>query len=351
MKTIKIKIINHNPANPYSYGHFFLNILKKYYTVELSENPDYLFYNESSNNHFEYDCIKIYFTGENIVPDFNFCDYGISHDYMDFEDRHYRLPLYLVAVFYNPTELTMVGENYLDKQFSFTKEDVKKKTEFCSFVYSNYRAEKERQVIFEKLSGYKKVNAGGGFLNNVGGRVPNKLEFEMKHKFSIAFEGSSRSGWTTEKIVSSMLAGTVPIYWGNPNIHKEFNSKRFINCHDYNSFDEVLARVKEVDTNDDLYLQMVNEPMFADGYDYKKVRDGLDDFLKNIFDQPLEKAKRRTINPVKYLEIKKNEALVYKTMKIRSRMLKLSATVYKPFKKFPVFEKLKLLYFKKIDKR
>ncbi|MCF7843487.1 alpha-1,3-fucosyl transferase [Candidatus Gracilibacteria bacterium] len=347
-RKIKVKLCGHDEKKEYSYGHFIVNILNKYYELEFSEKPDYIFFNEADHEHTKYAGIKIFFTGENISPNFNSCDYAISFDYIDFEDRHYRLPLYLLTVFYNPDELLIAGKEYLKNKQNFTKEDLKNKTDFCSFVYSNYRAEEQRKLMFDILSGYKKVNAGGSYLNNIGGKkIKNKLEFELKHKFSIAFENSSRSGYTTEKIVSSLVAKTIPIYWGNPNISREFNTKRFINCHDYSSFNDVLKRVIELDTNDELYVQTINEPICAQNYNFEGVKDGLDIFLRNIIDQPLELAKRRTINPVKAIEINRQQSLIAKNVARRSFILKIMTAIYQPFKPFEFFENLKYKYFRK----
>jgi len=348
MKKIKIKICDYGTSKASS-DHFIFIALSKYYEVELSEDPDYLFYHESTYNYLKYDCVKIFYTGENISPNFNLCDYAIGFDYINFEDRYYRLPLYLIKVFYNDDELKLAGNNYLNEQTHFTKEDLLHKTEFCSFVYSNYRAEEQRKIIFDKLSEYKKVNAGGGYLNNIGGRINNKLEFEMKHKFSIAFENSSRSGYTTEKIVSSLVAKTIPIYWGNLNIGKEFNTNRFINCHDYESFDEVLAQVKEIDTDDDLYIKMINEPIAANGYDFDEVKNGFELFLRNIIDKPLHLAKRRTINPVRAIKMREYETIVAGYAKMQAFMLKIVATIYQPFKSIKIIENLKYKYFKQIN--
>lgn len=44
----------------------------------------------------EYDCIKIMFIGENIVFDFNVCDYVIGFNYIDFGDCYLRLFLYVI---------------------------------------------------------------------------------------------------------------------------------------------------------------------------------------------------------------------------------------------------------------
>ncbi|MES3005352.1 MAG: glycosyltransferase family 10 [Patescibacteria group bacterium] len=344
MKNIKIKIINYDPEDRCSYGFFLVTILKKYYEVELSENPDYLFYNESGYEHLKYNCIKIFYTGENLHPNFNLCDYALGFDYMDFGDRYYRLPIYLVANFYREAEITQVGNQDFTKQNIFTKEDLATKTEFCSFVYSNYLGDVAREEFFNKLSSYKKVNAGGFYLNNIGERVANKLEFEMKHKFSIAFENSSREGYTTEKLPTALLARTIPIYWGNPEIQREFNEGRFINCHKYKDFNQVIERVKEIDTDDNLYLQIINKPITT-SHDFEKVREGFELFLKNIIDQPLCDARRRKINPMRALEVERNEAIIAKHANKQSAVKKTLASIYRPFKKIKAFERLKQRYF------
>ena len=83
MKKIKIKFCKYDPKDECSYSHYILQILKKYYEVEISEDPEYLFYNESDYEHLNYDCIKIFYTGENIHPNFNFCDYALGFDYLN----------------------------------------------------------------------------------------------------------------------------------------------------------------------------------------------------------------------------------------------------------------------------
>ena len=353
-KKIKVKYCSYGPMNeenPLSYSHLVHTILKKHYDVELSDDPDYVFYHESTYEYLKYNCIRIFYTGENMSPNFNLCDYATAFDYMDFADRFYRLPVYLVATFYQAKELELAKNIDITKPKKFTKEDLTQKSGFCSFVYSNYLSDETRKILFDKLSAYKKVNSGGKYLNNVGGPVGNKLEFEMKHKFSLAVENSGRSGYTTEKIVCSFVANTIPIYWGNPEIGREFNTKRFINCHEYKSFDEVVKRIKEIDNDDDLYLKIINEPVFAEGYSFKKVLDGFEKFLCNIFDQPLEQAPRRTVNQAKAKGFEENEMVVKRYAEKQARIKKILATLYQPFKKLGFLENFKQQYFQKKLKR
>ena len=78
-------------------------------------------------------------------------------------------------------------------------------------------------VFFDKLSTYKQVSSGGRFRNNIGGAVADKKAFQADHKFAIAFENTSYDGYCTEKLMEAFAAGTIPIYWGDPNVAKDFN--------------------------------------------------------------------------------------------------------------------------------
>ena len=301
VKKIKIKFSGmggrFDPNN-----NFIVNILKKRYFVELSDNPDYLFYSVNSKDYLKYNCVRIFFTAENLVPDFNICDYGIGFHYLNFEDRYIRFPLYLVDGF-----TAYDGDDYASdlNRAMHKHEDAKMKLndkeQFCSFVYSNSQAANCREIMFNELSKYKLVSSGGRYRNNIGGPVSNKLEFQKKHKFVIAFENTSTVGYTTEKIVNAFAANAIPIYWGNPEITKEFNPDSFINCHDYNLTsdgeievcDKIIKEIIRLDQDDQAYLKMLSTPAFSERNDIERMRKEFEVFLYNIFDQPLSHAFRR----------------------------------------------------------
>ncbi|WP_394952191.1 hypothetical protein [uncultured Helicobacter sp.] len=75
------------------YANVFVQILSHKYEVRYSENPDFLLYGPFGFKHLQYECVRIFFTGENLRTNWNVADYGIDFDYMDFGDRHLRLPL------------------------------------------------------------------------------------------------------------------------------------------------------------------------------------------------------------------------------------------------------------------
>ena len=156
------------------------------------------------------------------------------------------------------------------------------KSRFCNFVYSNYdknfSGAVKRVEFCKSLMKYKKIDCAGGVMQNTDElkrldkntilkkrysiNPPTKLTYISKYKFTITFENQSYPHYVTEKIVHPFLAGSIPIYWGCPKITQMFNPAAFINCHDYSSLDEVVARVQEIDNDHELYLKYATAPPF-----------------------------------------------------------------------------------------
>ena len=151
-----------------------------------------------------------------------------------------------------------------------------------------------RNRMFRELSSYRQVDSGGRYMNNVGGAVADKFAFDSIHKFSICFENGAHNGYTTEKLMEAFAARTVPIYWGDPTVGRIFNTRAFVNVADYPSMEAVIERVKELDRDDAQYMEMLREPVFrSDAPTYEQEYQRLEQWLLNIFEQPLEKAWRR----------------------------------------------------------
>lgn len=289
-KNIKIKFVGFWPEFDEK-NNFIIDCIKEKYQVILSENPEYVISSCFSEEHLKYNCVKIFYTGENICPDFNAFDYAIGYEYLKYEDRYIRFPNYLIPEVYASDYELMLNKHNVDNNI------LEKKKDFCSFVVSkgNGYVDAAREELFRELSKYKKVNSGGRYLNNIGfpNGVSDKLDFQKKHKFVIASENSSHSGYTTEKIVQAFAAQAIPIYWGNPNVGKVFNEEAFINCHKFSSFTDVVEQVKKIDEDDMLYLEMLRSPALHNMKRQEEHNTELGLFLDNIFKQDITKAYRR----------------------------------------------------------
>jgi hypothetical protein len=153
-----------------------------------------------------------------------------------------------------------------------------------------------RRRIVELLEAYKRVDLGGRWRNNVGGPVPNKYAFQARYKFVIAFENASTPGYATEKIADAMASNAIPIYWGDPEIARDFNPAAFVNCLAYDSLEAAVARVRQIDGDDGLYRRMLGEPWFRDGREPEELREAhFRGFLASIFDPPRDRAFRRNL--------------------------------------------------------
>lgn len=266
------------------------NALRSTCQIEVSDEPDYLFFSVFGNEHWNYPgCVKIFLTGENICPDFNACDYGIGFECMEYGDRYLRYPIYLYPA-YRETYQKMQK-----KHLNVTAQDAQRK--FCSFVYSNAKADPARETFFHALGQYKKIEAGGRVCNNVGGPVKDKVAFLQEHKFDITFENSLHPGYITEKLTEAFAARTVPIYRGGGiELPAEFNPKAMIRLSDFSCMEEAVNFVKQVDQDPSLYLEMLSQPALVPGAKTAEVYDEeLRAFLRNIILQPKEQAYRRNM--------------------------------------------------------
>ena len=265
-------------------NNLFYQILAERYDVELSDEPEYLFYSVFGEEYLRYDCIKIFYTGENQCPDFNLCDYALGFEHLTLGDRYFRLPICYLNRYQK--DFRLMQEKHL--------KPIPEKTGFCSFVYSNDRASEVREKFFNQLSDYKTISSGGRYKNNIGGPVADKLIFEQGHKFSFSFENSSYPGYCTEKLIQSFAAQTIPIYWGDPTVSETFNEEAFINCNKYNSWSEVVEEIKRIDNDPERYARMLATPALKE-----PERDGIEAkfghlaaFLYHIIEQPSDKAIR-----------------------------------------------------------
>jgi hypothetical protein len=60
--------------------------------------------------------------------------------------------------------------------------------------------------------------------------LEDKADGHAPFMFSVVIENSSEPGYFTEKIVDSMACGSVPIYWGAPDIARHFDARGIVAC-------------------------------------------------------------------------------------------------------------------------
>lgn len=273
MKTIRVGMYKMG-SHKESFHHFFSKfplLFLKYDIVQDDHNPDFLFCGNTPPKNTR--AIKIFYTNEAFGPVTNDVAWSFAcpPEWKINRPTYFRQPYY-VRIGYG---LQLIKQNIN------VHEILSQKTEFCNFVYSH--PVPIRVKLFHALSKYKKVTAPGVCCQNsppigpyttaresrFGNKVNNheaKMEYIKPFKFSITFENTCFDGFTSEKIAQAMHANNIPIFWGNPYIAEDFNTKSFINGHaqKFNNEDQMIEylveQVIQLDKNDDLYIKMLQEP-------------------------------------------------------------------------------------------
>lgn len=310
-----------------------MEALSPNYEVKFSDDPDIIFSwypvcGLKGTDYYKYNCKRCLWLLETEFPDFNTFDYVVSpYHNLKYYDRHLYIPYSIMSI--NNEQIEFNYNAALKKHNDITPDLVNRR--FCSFTVSNDSdSDFERFKFYKMLSEYKTVDSGGRIYNNVGGQVKNKLEFDSAHKFSIVFENIIGS-FLTEKLDAAFAGKTIPIYWGNPYVTEVYNSKAFINCHDYDSFEDVIKRVIELDKNDDEYLSMLKEPAFITNKSVKEYKEELSKFLAMIADEGVSIRSNNGINKkaeyVRYIGRK----LCWKKNKRKERLMKILVVLFKPW--------------------
>lgn len=288
--------------------------LEPYYDFTIGDTPDVVLCGQFSGELPQHKCVRVFISLENSSPVMTGCDWAFG-----LNDHHH--PRYMRLRRWGRSQRYLrYGSDYEPDPEGFTgttADLLAKKTRFCGFVHSspaNYR-----KSAFRALSNYKRVDAPGQSMRNMAPIPPRprwgpKIEFLRTCKFVLAFENTSATGYNTEKLVHALMADTVPIYWGDPEIGRDYNTKRFINAHDYvdppwqlwprpksprhifdrhgfnywfyrlmtapadrltgaieqrlwasKGFEALIERIRAIDEDDDLYLRMLAEPVYPGG--------------------------------------------------------------------------------------
>jgi len=211
--------------------------------------------------------------------------------------------------YYLPFYVTSFGERYKNRpedllMLKDATAIAATKTKFCAFLYSKENAHRNR--MFDSLTRgvatgtNRTVDALGKCRNRnprgVAAAITDRSKLAYNdlavqkykpYKFVIACENTRLKGYITEKIVSAMLAGAIPIYYGAPDIAEHFNPKSFIDASVVGWEKQVL----ELDRNPELYKQMLAEPWCVGGnlnryFDVKHILEGVLTDVKILLPSP-----------------------------------------------------------------
>lgn len=210
--------------------------------------------------------VRLFWAQEALYPDLNLFDYALgfgsnassSNRYICVHPCHFFSRYLSYGNLFKREALTSLGH----------------KTRFCDYIYSNPNAHPARASFFKELSKHRFVSSPGKHLNNCKSDIQRlswdsdwreaKIKYQTQSMFSIAFENAIFEGYTSEKILTSFLAQSIPIYWGNPVVSSVFNKDAFLDCSRFSSFADAAISICEIEQDKDQCLSILNEPVMTD---------------------------------------------------------------------------------------
>lgn len=154
---------------------------------------------------------------------------------------------------------------YLRQQLPLLrKTTLKPKTGFCAaFISSPFNHSKRLQVLWE-LMRYIRVDSYGSVFQThkltEDRGYTTKQEIITQYKFTIAFENSIGVDYVTEKLYQPLIAGSIPVYLGAPNVNEYSpGDNAYVNVSDFKSVRELAEFMKSADL--DAFHEWRNRPI------------------------------------------------------------------------------------------
>jgi len=146
------------------------------------------------------------------------------------------------------------------------------KTKNISMIYSNKTM----------LEGHKLRHEVAGKVGDVvdlfgrGTTRPIELKEDalVDYRYSIVIENTKQDNYITEKIVDCLAVGTIPVYWGCPNLSKFFNMDGIITFDSLENLQNILPTLDEK-----LYLSKMNA--IRENLELSKLYSVTEDWLYN----------------------------------------------------------------------
>lgn len=254
---------NFDPNNNF-FVHYFKSLIPdQQINITSHENADIVIFSCFGQQHKTVNrskTKKIFFTGENIRPNFSECDYSFTFDFDDCGGKNIRIPLWYMYIdwfgvnsYGNPSYLLPPTE-FNGKWFNNIKE------KSCCTVFSNPKH--ERFLIINALTKYMPVECYGKPFGKHTDGEEDKYQKISQYKASICFENGIHSGYVTEKLLHARTAGNLAIYWGHSDVKHDFNPEGFINADDFKTPDDCAHYVNDILNDENKYKEIISKPVF-----------------------------------------------------------------------------------------
>lgn len=117
------------------------------------------------------------------------------------------------------------------------------------------------------------------------GAAPSKSETFSQYRFALCFENSKLKGWITEKMFDCFFAGTIPVYWGAPEILDWVPAECFVDMRDFTDYGELRSFLKGLSAGEMThYREAARDYLASDRFDPYRIKCWVDRIAKIVAD-------------------------------------------------------------------
>ena len=134
------------------------------------------------------------------------------------------------------------------------------KSELACYFSSSGNDHSGRTAYVRELMRHMEVHSYGHTLRNRVLEEDKGTETKLKtiagYKFTLAFENASTVDYVTEKLFEPLMAGSVPVYLGAPNVAEFAPGEHcFIDVNDFEGPEELAVYLKRLDNDEAAYRE------------------------------------------------------------------------------------------------
>ena len=206
-------------------------------------------------------------------PEITSNTYSNFENYKDNFDFILTYNIQLLQRYPNRTKFVPFGGTWVDeseyKMYGKNKE--------INIIYSNKKFARGHKLRHQVANSHNELDKFGLGPGKPFDKVKKVL---APYKYSIVIENDKIRNFFTEKLLNCFAVGTIPIYWGCPNIGDFFNTDGIVQFHTTKELDRALEKIKF--DSDNFFSSM--KAAVQDNFNRVKKYDVVENWMyENIF--------------------------------------------------------------------
>lgn len=114
------------------------------------------------------------------------------------------------------------------------------------------------------------------------GECDDKHELLSRYKFTIAYENTAYPGYVTEKVIDAIVAGSVPVYMGAPDIAEQLPAEAFIDAKSLNSPEAISARMDQMTEREALSMIDAGQEFLRSSQGQRYTYEGFSEWVVSL---------------------------------------------------------------------